>query len=136
MKNAFLSHFFFLSTRALNVVFLYLENKLWSNNYAKLKKHTKRSYKMHETIYIKYKLGMPGWLSGWAPAFGSGRDPRIRDQVLHWAPCEEPASPSAYISASPLNLCLSLINIKKIKKTRKLHDTFHYNSTFSILPCI
>ena len=28
------------------------------------------------------------------------------DQVLHWAPCREPASPSAYVSAS---LCVSLI---------------------------
>ena len=23
-----------------------------------------------------------------------------RDRVLHWAPCREPASPSAYVSAS------------------------------------
>ena len=30
-----------------------------------------------------------------------------RDQVLHWAPCLEPASPSAYISAS---LSVSLMN--------------------------
>ena len=28
------------------------------------------------------------------------------DQVPHWAPCEEPASPSAYVSAS--SLCVSL----------------------------
>ena len=28
------------------------------------------------------------------------------DRVLHWAPCEEPACPSAYVSAS-LCLCLS-----------------------------
>ena len=27
-----------------------------------------------------------------------------RDQVLHWAPCREPASPSACVSASPLGL--------------------------------
>ena len=63
-----------------------------------------------DTILFTFKnrqRGMPGWLSGWAPAFGSGRDPRIQDQVPHRAPCEEPASPSAYVSASPLNLCLS-----------------------------
>ena len=29
------------------------------------------------------------------------------DRVLHRAPCEEPASPSAYVSAS---LCVSLMN--------------------------
>ena len=33
-------------------------------------------------------------------AFGSGYDPRIWDQVPHWAPCMEPASPSAYVSAA------------------------------------
>ena len=32
------------------------------------------------------EVGAPvWWLSGWAPAFGSGRDPGIQDQVLHWA---------------------------------------------------
>ena len=32
---------------------------------------------------------------------------RSQDQVLHWAPRGEPASPSAYVSAS---LCVSLMN--------------------------
>ena len=45
-------------------------------------------------------LGAPGWLSGWASAFGSGHDPGIQAWVLHQAPCREPASPSAYVSAS------------------------------------
>ena len=35
----------------------------------------------------KINRGTPGWLSGWAPAFSSGRDPQIRDWVSHWAPC-------------------------------------------------
>ena len=36
-------------------------------------------------------------------ALGSGRDPRIWDRVLHWAPYEEP---SAYVSASlSLSIC-------------------------------
>ena len=36
------------------------------------------------------------------------------DRVLHWAPCREPASPSAYVSAS---LCVSHeeIKIKSLK---------------------
>ena len=54
----------------------------------------------------KSKQGMLGWLSVWAPALGSGRDPGIRDQVLHRAPCEEPASPSACVSAF-LSVCAS-----------------------------
>ena len=61
----------------------------------------------HLSTPLKTAPGMPGWLSGWVPVFGSGHDPRIRDQVLHQAPCEESASLSAYVSASPLNLCLS-----------------------------
>ena len=55
------------------------------------------------------RCGMPGWLSGWASAFGSEYDPGILeswDQVPHWVPHGEPASPSAYFSAS-LCLCVS-----------------------------
>ena len=48
----------------------------------------------------------PGWLNGWAPAFGSGPDPRIRDRVPPLAPCEVSASPSACVSAS-VCVCLS-----------------------------
>ena len=51
--------------------------------------------------------GMPEGLSGWASAFGSGRDPRIQDWVPHQAPFGEPASPSACVSAS---LCVILMN--------------------------
>ena len=28
---------------------------------------------------LKFIWGMPGWLSGWTPAFGSGRDTGIWD---------------------------------------------------------
>ena len=53
--------------------------------------------------------GIPGWLSSLAPAFGPGRDLWIlesQDRVPHQAPCMEPASPSACVSAS-FSLCLS-----------------------------
>ena len=43
---------------------------------------------------------MPGWLSGQVSAFGSEHDPGSWDQVPTQAPCEDPASPSAYVSAS------------------------------------
>ena len=57
---------------------------------------------------IKTGTGAPGWLSGWASAFGS----QVMilgswDWVLHQAPCREPALPFAYVSAS---LCVSLMN--------------------------
>ena len=52
-------------------------------------------------------------------AFSSGHDPRIWDRVPHQAPCGEPASPSAYVSAS-LSVYLSFtnkyINLKKKKR--------------------
>ena len=41
--------------------------------------------------------------------------PRSWDQVPHPAPCREPASPSAYVSAS---LCVSLVD-KQIKSLKK-----------------
>ena len=43
--------------------------------------------------------GTPGWLSGCASAFGSGRDPGAWDGVLHQGPHREPASPSTCVSA-------------------------------------
>ena len=37
-----------------------------------------------------------------------GMIPESQDRVPHWAPCMEPASPSAYVSASlSLSLCVS-----------------------------
>ena len=68
----------------------------------------------HKTDLIILQLeqtGMPAWLSSWASVFGSGHDPdltlRSGDQVPHRDACEEPAAPSAYVSAS-LSLSLSV----------------------------
>ena len=50
--------------------------------------------------------GIPGWRSGLAPAFGPGRDPGDPgSSPMSGSRCMEPASPSAYVSAS---LSLSL----------------------------
>ena len=55
--------------------------------------------------------GTPGWLSGWASAFGSERDPGAQDRVPRRAPCMEPASPYACVSDSlSLSLFVSLMN--------------------------
>ena len=80
---------------------------------------------------------MPGWLCGWAPAFGSGRDPRIQDRVSHQAPCEEPASPSAYVFAS-LSLSMSLMNKIFLKnlKDKVLHDKKDIDTCHSQHGCI
>ena len=52
--------------------------------------------------------GIPGWLSGLAPVFGPGRGQEFQDRVPHRAPCLEPASPSACVSASlSLSVCVS-----------------------------
>ena len=53
-----------------------------------------------------WEQGIPGWLSGLAPAFGSGcAILESRDRVPRRAPCMEPASPSAFAFLS-LNLSL------------------------------
>ena len=49
----------------------------------------------------------PGWLSGLALPSAQGVILETRDGVLRWAPCMEPASPSACVSAS---LSVSLMN--------------------------
>ena len=51
--------------------------------------------------------GIPGWRSGLAPAFGPGRDPGDPgSNPMSGSRCIEPASPSAYVSASlSFSLC-------------------------------
>ena len=55
---------------------------------------------------IEICLGQPGWLSGLAPPSAQGLILETQDRVPHWAPCMEPASPSACVSAS-LSVCVS-----------------------------
>ena len=55
-------------------------------------------------------LGIPGWRSGLVPAFGPGHDPGDPgSNPTSGSLCMEPASPSAYVSAS-LSLCVTIIN--------------------------
>ena len=51
--------------------------------------------------------GQPRWLSSLAPPSAQGVILETQDQVPRWAPCMEPASPSACVSAS---LSVSLMN--------------------------
>ena len=57
----------------------------------------------------KQNLGQPGWLSSLPPPSAQGLILETQDRVPRRAPCMEPASPSACVSA-PLSLCLSGIN--------------------------
>ena len=63
-------------------------------------------------------LGQPGWLSGLAPPSAEGRILETRDRVPHRAPCIEPASPSACVSAS---LSPSLCVCHELKKKEILY---------------
>ena len=58
-------------------------------------------------VLKNYTLGQPGWLSGLAPPSAQGVILETWDRVPSQAPCMEPASPSAYVSAI---LSLSLMN--------------------------
>ena len=60
-------------------------------------------------LFIKDReRGIPGWRSGLAPAFGPGHDPGDPgSNPTSGSRCMEPASPSAYVSAS---LCVSFVN--------------------------
>ena len=64
--------------------------------------------------------GQPGWLSGLAPPPAQGLILETQDRVPHQAPCMEPASPSACVSASlSFSLCVSHESINKIFKKKK-----------------
>ena len=71
--------------------------------------------------------GIPGWRSGLAPAFGPGRDPGDPESnPTSGSRCMEPASPSAYVSAS-LSLCdYHKINKKLKKKKKKMDCSYWY----------
>ena len=56
---------------------------------------------------LKEGAGMPGWLSGWAPAFGSGHDPGDPGCSPGDPGCREPTSPSARLC---LCVCVFLMN--------------------------
>ena len=67
------------------------------------------------------KEGIPGWHSSLAPAFGPGRDPGDPgSNPTLGSHCMEPASPSAYVSASvSLCVCVTVVNKKKKRKKKK-----------------
>ena len=48
-------------------------------------------------------LGQPGGLSSIVPPSAQGVILETGDRVPHWAPCMEPVSPSACVSASLMN---------------------------------
>ena len=58
---------------------------------------------------LKANVGIPGWHSGLAPAFGPGRDPGDPgSNPTSGSRCMEPASPSACVSSSVcVCVCLS-----------------------------
>ena len=57
------------------------------------------------------EAGQPRWLKGLVLPSAQGVILETQDQVLRQAPCMEPASPSACVSAS-LSLCVSLMKNK------------------------
>ena len=52
-------------------------------------------------------------------ALGSGRDPGALGLSLNRAPCMEPASPSAYVSASLSVSLMDKLNLKNKKRLEK-----------------
>ena len=68
-------------------------------------KETRKNYREMKNSLKKNEKGIPGWRSGLAPAFGPGHDPGDPgSNPMSGSWCMEPASPSAYVSAS---LCVS-----------------------------
>ena len=88
----------------------------WINKILKIKNKS-RNFKFWNGTFIFFYFKMTmrdAWVAQPLSAFSSERDPGSGDRVPHWAPCREPASPSAYVSAS-LSVCLSWINKNLLK---------------------
>ena len=80
----------------------------------------------YDSVYLLLEISFLGHLGGSVVKCLSLAQvvvPGSRDQVLHWGPCMEPASPSAYVSAT-LSVCLSRIN--KILKKEISFFTWNY----------
>ena len=84
---------------------------------------SKQINKGHTTTFTTFllkvaRLGIPGWRSGLARAFGPERDPGDPgSNPTSGSRCMEPASPSACVSASlSLSLSVTIINKKILKK--------------------
>ena len=69
----------------------------------------------HLVLLNQFNRGSLGGSVVWHLPSAQGVTPGSRDRVPCWAPCMEPASPSACVSASP-SLCLSWINKIFLKK--------------------
>ena len=68
-----------------------------------------------------WHVGTPGWLGGWASAFGSGRDPGVLGlSPTSGSPRGTRFSFCIYVSAS---LCVSLVN-KEMKSLKKIGMLF------------
>ena len=81
----------------VSYTFIHIWRKTW-----------KGRIKWHCEFYLKiFSIGTPGWLSSWASAFGSGRDPRIESHSgsLHGA-----CFFLCLCLCLSLSLCLSWIN--------------------------
>ena len=65
------------------------------------------SQKQQKEMVLRYFYGHPRWLSGLAPPSVQGVILEMWSQVPSWAPCMEPASPSACVSL-PLSPSLSV----------------------------
>ena len=73
-------------------------------------------YRMYGTFKERCYIGMPGWLSGWASAFGSGRDPG----VLGSSPTSGLPLDTLFLPLPmSLPLCVSHEWINKILKKKK-----------------
>ena len=81
-------------------------------------------------VYLKFLIGIPGWHSGLAPAFGRGRDPGDPgSNPTLGSRCMEPASPSACVSAS-----LSLCDYHKKKKILSRFISLNKHPIKELLP--
>ena len=73
----------------------------------KWRKRKKMRKRKEKKMNRKKKEGQPRWLSGLALSSVQGVILETRNRVPHGAPCMEPVSPSACVSASlSLSLCL------------------------------
>ena len=77
-----------------------------------------------DLLKVTELLGVPGWLSGWVSAFGSGYDPRI----LGWSPTLGSLQGSCFSLCLCLHLSLCVsheqINIKKTTMIHYVHKVF------------
>ena len=110
-------------------MYLWMEYRMWQNNLTILQMCETASLK--EVREKDIDIGQPWWLRGLAPPSAQGVILETRDQILHRAPCMDPALPLPL----PLSLSLCLCLFMRDTHTQRERERHKHRQREKQAPC-